>query len=287
MKVMAKKNILLISSQVVRGSVGSRAAQFVFETMGFGVWSLLTVSLTWHPGQGRAHRLIVSEQDFSSFCRDIATSPHAREIDGVITGYFAVQSQVHLAAELIKKLKNSNPHLTYLCDPVMADEGGLYIDSTIASAIRDELLPLADIIKPNRSELEWIFATRCSSREDIMRVAMQLPTPILVVSSAPAIKAGATGNLLIKKSEGRSEVWLAEHPLVANPVNGLGDLTASLFLSHYLQNEALDSALDKTTAAVFDCLSYAVNHKADELLLARSFHHFLQPESAITLTRLG
>jgi len=92
---------------------------------------------------------------------------------------------------------------------------------------------------------------------------------------------------LIKKTEGKNEAWLAEHPLVANPVNGLGDLTASLFLSHYLQNMPLDSALDKTTAAVFDCLGYAVNNKADELLLARCFHHFFQPSSTITLTRLG
>lgn len=271
----------------MRGSVGSRASQFVFETMGFAVWSLLTVSLTWHPGQGRAHRLIVGEQDFAAFCRDIATSPHAGEIDGVITGYFAACPQVHLAAELIKTLKNSNPHLTYLCDPVMADEGGLYIDNIIASAIRDELLPLADIIKPNRSELEWICATCCTSREDIMRAATQLPAPILVVSSAPALAAGSTGNLLIKKNDGGSESWLAEHPLVVNPVNGLGDLTASLFLSHFLKNEALDSALEKTTSAVFDCLSYAVHNKADELLLAHSFHHFFQPQSAITLTRLG
>jgi len=254
--------------------------------MGFCVWSLLTVSLTWHPGQSKAHRLIVSDADFAAFCHDIAASPQSHEIDAVITGYFAAPGQVQLAGNLIRSLKSRKPDLIYLCDPVMADEGGLYINPAIAHAIRDTLLPLADIIKPNRSELEWICKTTCPTREAMIAAAMQLGAPTLLVSSAPVMGHEATGNLLIEKQGEGNQIWLAEHPLVANPVNGLGDLTASLFLSHLLRKEPAQHALSQTTAAVFDCLTYAVNNKANELLLARSYDAFFAPKSPITLSRL-
>ncbi len=48
-------SILVISSHVVRGGVGNRAAVFALETLGHPVWALPTVILPWHPGHGRFH----------------------------------------------------------------------------------------------------------------------------------------------------------------------------------------------------------------------------------------
>ena len=49
---------LVISSHVVRGSVGNRAAVFALETLGFPVWAVPTVILPWHPGHSRATRIV-------------------------------------------------------------------------------------------------------------------------------------------------------------------------------------------------------------------------------------
>jgi pyridoxine kinase len=54
-----RPGILVISSHVVRGSVGNRAAVFALESLGFPVWAVPTVTLAWHPGQGTAMRIVV------------------------------------------------------------------------------------------------------------------------------------------------------------------------------------------------------------------------------------
>jgi len=278
------KTVLLISSHVVRGSVGSRVSSFVLERMGFGVWSLMTIILTWQPRQGRAHILPISADDFSGFCDDILASPFVDEIDAVMSGYFATPEQVAHAARLIGALKVRRPNVSYLCDPVMADEGGLYIDAGVATAIRDNLLPLADILKPNRSELEWICGHRLDSNEAIITALESYPARVGLVTSAIADKENATGNLLIDGEHGA--IWLAQHPLVGAPVNGLGDLTATLFFSHFLRNVPVDQALEKATATVFDCLNHAIAIKANELVLAEAQNFFIQPVTPVTLTAL-
>jgi len=282
MTQIKNKTILLISSHVVRGSVGSRASAFTLERMGFGVWSLLTVSMTWQPRHGAAHQLRVGDDDFTKLCDDIAASPHAHEIDGVISGYFACPQQVVSANKLINKLKIMRPDMVYLCDPVMGDEGGLYIPIDTARAIRAQLLPIADIIKPNRSELEWICGDRLDNNAAIIAALASYKAKTKLVTSAFPQGEKATGNLLIDDNK----AWLAEHPLIDEPVNGLGDLTASLFFSHLLSGLSAPQALEKSTASVFDCLKHAIKAHSNELLLPASQSFFNHPASTITITSL-
>jgi len=276
------KNVLLISSHVVRGSVGSRASAFALERMGFGVWSLLTVTMTWQPRHGRAHQLRVSDEDFAALCADIAASPHVDEIDAVMSGYFASPQQVMSTARLVSQLKTMRPDIPYLCDPVMGDEGGLYIAPETAHSIRSRLLPVADIIKPNRSELEWICGHRLESNEAIIAALKSWPAAMKLVTSAFADGENATGNLLIDGDE----VWLAEHGCVSEPVNGLGDLTSSLFFSHLLQGISACAALEKTTACVFDCLNHATRAQSNELLLAQAQDFFIHQAATVTMRQL-
>lgn len=276
------KTILLISSYVIRGSVGIRSSGFAFEALGHHVWSVPTVTLTWHPGQGAAHRLAVANDDFKAFADDIVHSPHAGEIDGVMTGYFASVEQVEITAQLIKCLKQKQPNLLYFCDPVMADEGGLYVSEAIALAIKEHLVPLSDILKPNLSELEWLAKKKLDNNHEIIAVARAMNIPTVFVTSAHALLKNAMGNLLVQGDK----VWLAEHRLVKNPVNGLGDLTSALFLSHYFIGMEGKLALQLTTAAVFDSLCLALQKQSNELLLEQSYPLFMRPHSYITLRAL-
>src|SRR3546814_17270297 len=58
--------VIVISSHVVRGSVGNRAAVFGLETLGLPVWALPTIVLPWRPGHGPATRLTFPEADFDN-----------------------------------------------------------------------------------------------------------------------------------------------------------------------------------------------------------------------------
>ncbi|MGO8536034.1 pyridoxal kinase, partial [Rhizobium ruizarguesonis] len=44
--------VIVISSHVVRGSVGNRAAFFALETLGHPVWALPTIERPWPGCQG-------------------------------------------------------------------------------------------------------------------------------------------------------------------------------------------------------------------------------------------
>ena len=60
----------------------------------------------------------------------------------------------------------------------------------------------------------------------------------MLVTSAPAMMAGGTGNLLVTASQ----AMLAEHRTVDNPPNGLGDLCAAVFLARLLAGQPMAKA---------------------------------------------
>src|ERR1700754_651289 len=77
----ASAAVIVISSHVVRGSVGNRAAVFALETLGHPVWALPTIVLPWHPGHGRSTRLTFAEADFDHAIDDLIAAPWLSEPD--------------------------------------------------------------------------------------------------------------------------------------------------------------------------------------------------------------
>ncbi len=144
--------VIVISSHVVRGAVGNRAAVFALEMLGHRVWALPTVVLPWHPGHGRSTRVTMPDEDFRSIIDDLVAAPWIGEVRAVLSGYLGSPEQAAAVAGLVKALRRRDPALFYACDPILGDAGGLYVPVEIAGAIRDLLLPLATLATPNRFE---------------------------------------------------------------------------------------------------------------------------------------
>ena len=274
--------IIAISSHVVRGSVGNRAIVFSLETMGHPVWSLPTLILPWHPGHGPSTRIVIADDQFAAAIDDIVSSPWAHNLKAVISGYFGGVGQVAAVAGLVKALKAKNPDLVYLCDPVIGDLKGLYVPEPIASAIRDQLIPLADITTPNRFELGWLCGVELIANAEIMEAALSLGPRRVLVTSAIPMMSGGIGNLLLTERH----AMLAEHRMVGNPPNGLGDFTAALFLSRLLKGETEERALQMTTASVFEILARSVKRGADELMLSEDYSSFAAPMAMVQMRQL-
>jgi pyridoxine kinase len=267
---------------VVRGSVGNRAAVFALETLGHTVWAVPTVVLPWHPGHGLATRIVPEPERFYAMLLDIEESPWLGEVAGVVSGYVGGPEQVAAIASLVRRVKLKNRNAVYLCDPVIGDKGGLYVNESIATQMRDRLLPLADIATPNRYELAWLAGTSLDGAEQVARAAEALGPPTMLVTSAPCEAPGTTGTMLLAPGE----ALLAEHHEIANPPNGLGDLTAALFLARRLEGQGNAEALQHTTAAVFEVLARAAKRGADELMLAADANSLSHPPAPVHLTRL-
>lgn len=275
--------VIVISSHVARGSVGNRAAVFALETLGFPVWAVPTVILPWHPGHGRATRIVPDPEDFATLMSDLAGAPWLGEVAGVLSGYLGDARQAEAIAKLVGAVRRKNPKSIYVCDPVMGDLGGLYVKQDVAEAIRDRLMPIADIATPNRYELAWMAGASLDDMRATIAAATEAGPATMLVTSAPSLMSGSIGNLLITPTE----AFLAEHRIIANPPNGLGDLTGAVYLARILSGQPPEKALQSTTAAVYEILARTAKRGADELQLETDSQSLSHPMSMVQMRRVS
>ncbi|MCG7504269.1 pyridoxal kinase PdxY [Mesorhizobium retamae] len=278
----APRAVIVVSSHVARGSVGNRAAVFALETLGFPVWAVPTVILPWHPGHGRATRIVPPAEQFAALMADLARAPWLGEVGAVLSGYLGEASQADAIADLVGAVKARNPGALYVCDPVMGDSGGLYVPEATAKALRDRLMPLADIATPNRYELAWMAGADLPDLKSTTAAALDAGPATMLVTSAPAMMSGSTGNLLLDSSQ----VLLAEHRLIDRPPNGLGDLTGAVFLARTLSGQPPAKALQSTTAAVYEILARTAKRGGDELQLETDAQSLSQPMAMVQMRHL-
>ncbi|GAB2186767.1 pyridoxal kinase [Roseibium sp. LAB1] len=281
-----RKPVLVITSQVVRGGISGRGLTFALERIGHDVWFLPTILLPWHPGQGKGKRIVAPAADFAAIVEDLASSPKLAEVGAVISGYLGDPDQAGPIASLIKAVKTHTPDAPYLCDPVMGDQhdgsGNLYVPTATAEAIRDQLVPLADVVTPNAFELGWLTGHQIDSEMQALAAARSLGNERVLVTSSPALRRNAIANLLA----GPRGAVAAEHAAIANPPHGTGDLIAGLFLSNLLAGQNDEEALKRASASVFELVARSVRKGADELLFAEEQNSVVKAMALVTSRRV-
>jgi pyridoxine kinase len=270
---LPKPAIIVVNSHVALGSVGGRASVFALERMGFAVWFVPTVQLSWHPGHGPATRLPTPRTAFDGFVDDLAQAPSLGEVGAVLSGYLGGREQTRAIARLIAAVKARNPSARYLCDPNIGDGDGLFQPEAVASAVRDRLLPLADMATPNRHELAWLARRALKDNEGLAAAARQLGVGEVVVTSAFG-PPGEIGNLVVMAEA----VHLAAHPRLTQVPRGTGDLFAALYLAARLGGRSAAGAVERAGAAVFATVKLARDTDVDEIPLAAA-QHFFDPSS--------
>ena len=277
-----RRAVIVISSHVVRGSVGNRAVVFALEALGLPVWAVPTVILPWHPGHSRATRILPPAEDFSALIADLCQAPWLGEVGAVLSGYLGTPGQAAEVARLVEAVRGLNPDALYLCDPVMGDGGNLYVAEEVANAIRDRLIPLADIATPNVFELGWLSGAEIKDTSSLIAAAQMLGPARVLVTSAFAMMSGNTGNLLV----GGSESVMAEHRIIANPPKGLGDLLSAIFLARTLEGTNGERALQLATGSVFEILARTAKRGADELTLETDVESLRTPMALVHMRKI-
>ena len=149
-------------------------------------------------------------------------------------------------------------------------------------AIRDRLLPLADIATPNRFELAWLAGRTTVGQR---RAARRRPAsrPEGSDRHVGLRAAGEIGTLLVTKDGAH----LATHRMLPDAPNGTGDLFAALYLGHRLDGVTAPVALERAVAAVLRLVERAAELKADELPLADAQDAFVAAPVGVTVTRVA
>lgn len=243
--------ILSISSQVVRGAVGNSVTQFVLQRLGHEVWALPTVLFSNHPGQETFGGARLREQMLRPVLEALDLGDHLERVDMVMTGYLPTREHVRFAREALDFVRLANPRAVYLYDPVLGDDArpgkpqGLFIDVAAAESQRTELMPLADIITPNRFELEWLSMRPILDDQTALRAVELLGQETVLATSIP----GGDTTLLNVLACAEGAFVAAVDDLGVVP-HGTGDLLAALYAGALLNGDAPARALGFATAGV-------------------------------------
>jgi pyridoxine kinase len=242
--------VLSVQSRVSYGHVGNAAAVFPLQCLGIEAWALDTVLFSNHTGHGRWRGDVVPAAEVAALFEGIADLGVLAGIDAVLSGYIGTAETGMVLLDIVGRIKAANPRAVFCCDPVIGDiDTGSYVRDGVAEFFRDRALALADIVTPNRFELEYLTGRPIATLDDAAAAAAALR------AQGPAIALVTSLDLepdrLTMLAVGPDGGWLVETPRLPVMLNGCGDVTAALFLGHLLRGETLAEALALTAATMF------------------------------------
>ncbi|EGU11536.1 Bud site selection protein 16 [Rhodotorula toruloides ATCC 204091] len=153
--VTQEKRILSIQSHVVCGYVGNKSASFPLQLLGWEVDAALTVSFSNHTV--RYGRWGGSKFD-AAHLEDVFSALDANGLlrqSHVLTGYVPGADALKVVVLAVDRLRAINPSLVYILDPVMGDDGRIYVSESVIP-IYKALLPRATCATPNYFEAELL-----------------------------------------------------------------------------------------------------------------------------------
>lgn len=245
MAIFPRPRVLSIQSEVAFGHVGNSAARFALQRLGVDVMALPTVQFSNHPGHKGMKGAAVDPALLADLVTGLEERGFLEGVDGVISGYLGAAEQAASVARAVRAVKGRNPAAIYLLDPVFGDEGGAYARPGVAEAMARELLPLADIVTPNRFELASLTSRRIETAADAAAAARLLGRPLVLATSTP-VGDGRIGTMAVTADA----AFLVSTERVEAPPSGTGDLLAALFLGWRLKGADISDAMDSGVAAV-------------------------------------
>ena len=244
------RQVLSISSQVAYGPVGNSASVPALQAAGFTVSQVPTIILSNHPGLGKPSGVKLPAAELEAILKSLDGLGVLDSCIGVMTGYFASADQIQIAASFIRRMKQKNNSLYILVDPVLGDDDSLYVSNEVANAIRDEFLPLASCITPNRFELAWLTDKSITNKAEALSAAAGLPGIEVLATSIP-IDHQLLATLAINKGDCAE----TSSPMKSSVPHGTGDFLAGLYLSARLNGYEPSGALKLSSAILETAIS--------------------------------
>lgn len=254
------KTVLSIQSQVVGARVGNSVAAFAMERLGVRVLQAPTTLLGRRPDHGPPGGGPIPAETLAALFDGLAADGALAEIDAVLTGYLGTADQVGVILDTIGRIKTANPKAIFVCDPVLGDEGKLFVNDAIADAMLNGLAPHADWLTPNAFELGLITNRTVDSLNTARDAAKRVGKPVLCSSIRTAL---GMGNLLSQPTGD----WFCETARLPRAPKGTGDLLSALFVGRRVRGDAPAIALEGATGSVYDIIVRSIAAESEDLLL--------------------
>lgn len=260
--------MLSIQSHVVRGYVGNKSATFPLQVLGFEVDSVNSVQFSNHTGYSHWKGQVLTAEELGILYEGIKLNK-VNHYDYILTGYSRDTSFLEMVVDIIQELKKANPSLVYVCDPVMGDQGAMYVPENLLPVYRDKVVPLADILTPNQFEAELLTGRKINSDQDAFEVMELLhkmgPETVVLTSTDLPSKLGdqflvALGSQKIDATNSSQKIRM-DIPKVDAVFVGTGDLFAAMLLAWtHLHPKDLKTACEKTVAVMHHVIKRTITY---------------------------
>ncbi|XP_063405266.1 pyridoxal kinase-like [Mytilus trossulus] len=244
--------VLSIQSTVVFGYVGNKSASFPLQLLGFDVSTINSVQFSNHTGYGKFKGQVLNDDDVECLYEGLKEN-NIHNFTHLLTGYIGSKSFLQKVGDIIKDMKKTNPTLTYVCDPVMGDNGKMYVPEELLPVYKETILPLADIITPNQYEAELLTGRSIKSEEDALLAMDDLHNmgpQTVVISSSNLGSNGTIMSLASTVKNGCKEKFKIEFKLLPAIFVGTGDLFAACLMAWMQTDKKLQVALEKTLSTL-------------------------------------
>jgi len=284
--------ILSLQSSVAYGHVGNSAAVFPLQRIGHEVWPVHTVLFSNHTGYGAWRGPVIAAVDVHEVVLGIEDRGVLAEVDLVLSGYLGGPDIAAVVLDTVRRVKAANPAAAYACDPVTGNaDTGVFVDPAIPAVLRDEVVPLADVITPNQFELGLLTGRLRGDERPTLTEILEAaddaramgPHTVLVTSVLHAGQSEDTLEMVAVTGDG---TWTVRTPQLALQANGAGDVTAALFSAHLLETGDPALALARTASSVFDLLVNTLDAGGGELRLVESQAAYAVPRMQFEVERL-
>lgn len=260
-------DVISIQSQVVYGHVGNSAAVYPMQAKGLEVAAVPTALLSNHPHYSTMHGRVLEPEWLGGLLQGVEERGLIDRAKLILTGYLGSAENGLVVAEFVTRARRRNPHLLYICDPVMGDDDlGLFVTPALPAVFRDRLAPLASIITPNQYELELLAGRKA-------RTLAELDAAMRALAMRGTGAAVVTGCVLDDTPAGEVETvaWspddLSRISVPRLPIRpcGTGDLFTALLAARLCEGQPLGQAARGATEEILSVLRRTQASSAEEM----------------------
>jgi len=177
------------------------------------------------------------------------------EYTHLLTGFIGSVSFLRNIIQVFNTLKAKCTDIQYFCDPVLGDNGKLYVPEALVEVYRNEIIPIASILTPNQFELEilsQIKITDMTSAHRAMDFIHEKGVRTVVLTSGEFLEDASRLSLLLstRLQNGGRTMYTAEFDKVEGKYTGTGDLIAALLLAWLTREKDVESAIFKACTSM-------------------------------------
>lgn len=264
--------ILSIQSEVVYGHVGHQASRFILERMGHPVWAIPTVLFSNHLAHKTVTGRVLESAQVQELIDGVRKLGVLGQADAVLTGYLGAAQTAALVADVVSEVKKLNPQAIYILDPVIGDQGAMYVAPELAAALSDLLVPIADVLLPNVYELGHLTGAQVSSRaeaiEALHNLAKRSPARAIIGTGIPDPQHPeelAVISLARESAHDKGVISITVTKRLPLFASGTGDAFAALFTAGYLRGQNLTAAIEAAVLGMSHIVGKTALTHSDEL----------------------